>query len=210
MRSFPTSANPAGNEHRGAPGGRYETWSGTWPAGEDYHPACLDGTVAAFLAGFDERGGTDLDSVNALGVTDYAALSPAEVLGAAGVRPALRTAAGSASEQTASWTPPSATTRAAGRRSTWPPSSPPTATTSACPSRTVNTGSGRHGGPATPGSRWRRNPSWRSGGPARDGHHRWIGRRRARRHELIEAVTADWAGHSGYGATLRALLSMMP
>jgi uncharacterized protein (TIGR03083 family) len=49
-------------------------------AGEDYHRACLDGTVAAFLAGFAERGGTDLDSVNALGVADYAALAPAEVL----------------------------------------------------------------------------------------------------------------------------------
>jgi len=49
-------------------------------AGEDYHRACLDGTVAAFLAGFAARGGTDLDSVNALGVADYAALSPAEVL----------------------------------------------------------------------------------------------------------------------------------
>jgi uncharacterized protein (TIGR03083 family) len=49
-------------------------------AGEDYHGACLDGTVAAFLAGFAGRGGTDLDSVNALGVADYAALSPAEVL----------------------------------------------------------------------------------------------------------------------------------
>jgi len=49
-------------------------------AGEDYHRACLDGTVAAFLAGFAERGGTDLDWVNALGVADYADLSPAEVL----------------------------------------------------------------------------------------------------------------------------------
>ena len=49
-------------------------------ASEDYHRACLDGTVAAFLAGFAGRGGTDLDSVNALGIADYAALSPAEVL----------------------------------------------------------------------------------------------------------------------------------
>jgi uncharacterized protein (TIGR03083 family) len=49
-------------------------------ASEDYHRACLDGTVAAFLAGFAERGGTDLDSVNALGVADYAASSPAQVL----------------------------------------------------------------------------------------------------------------------------------
>jgi hypothetical protein len=49
-------------------------------AGEDYHRACLDGTVAAFLVGFAGRGGTDLDSVNALGVAGYAALSPAQVL----------------------------------------------------------------------------------------------------------------------------------
>jgi uncharacterized protein (TIGR03083 family) len=49
-------------------------------AGEDYHRACRDGTVAAFLAGLAERGGTDLDSVNALGVAGYAALPPAEVL----------------------------------------------------------------------------------------------------------------------------------
>jgi uncharacterized protein (TIGR03083 family) len=48
--------------------------------GEDYHRACLDGTVATFLARYAERGGTNLDSVNALGVADYAALSPAEVL----------------------------------------------------------------------------------------------------------------------------------
>lgn len=48
--------------------------------GEDYHRACLDGTVAAFLARFAERGGRDMDSANALGVADYAALSPAEVL----------------------------------------------------------------------------------------------------------------------------------
>jgi uncharacterized protein (TIGR03083 family) len=49
-------------------------------AGEDYHRACLDGTVAAFLAGFAGRGGVDLDSVNALGVADYAGLPRAEVL----------------------------------------------------------------------------------------------------------------------------------
>ncbi len=49
-------------------------------AGEDYHRACLDGTVTAFLASFAGRGATDLDSVNALGVAGYAALSPAQVL----------------------------------------------------------------------------------------------------------------------------------
>jgi uncharacterized protein (TIGR03083 family) len=47
---------------------------------EDYHRACLDGTVAAFLARFAGRGGTDLDSANALGVAGYAALSPDELL----------------------------------------------------------------------------------------------------------------------------------
>ncbi len=50
-------------------------------AGEDYHRACLDGTVPALLARFAERGGTDLDSANAIGVAGYAALSPGEVLG---------------------------------------------------------------------------------------------------------------------------------
>ena len=49
-------------------------------ASEDYHRACLDGTVAAFLASYAERDGTDLDSVNALGVADYADLPPAGVL----------------------------------------------------------------------------------------------------------------------------------
>jgi uncharacterized protein (TIGR03083 family) len=49
-------------------------------ASEDYHRACLDGTVAAYLAGFAARGGTDLDSVNALGVADFAGLAPAEAL----------------------------------------------------------------------------------------------------------------------------------
>ncbi len=49
-------------------------------AGEDYHRACLDGTVTAFLARSAERGGSDLDSANALGVADYAGLSPGEVL----------------------------------------------------------------------------------------------------------------------------------
>ena len=48
--------------------------------GEDYHRACLDGTVATFLARYAERGGKDMDSVNALGVADYAALSPPEAL----------------------------------------------------------------------------------------------------------------------------------
>lgn len=49
-------------------------------AGEDYHRACLDGTVSTLLTRFAERGCTDLDSANALGVADYAALSPGEAL----------------------------------------------------------------------------------------------------------------------------------
>jgi hypothetical protein len=38
------------------------------------------GRLDAFLSGLGESGGTDLDSVNALGVASYAALSPAQVL----------------------------------------------------------------------------------------------------------------------------------
>jgi uncharacterized protein (TIGR03083 family) len=49
-------------------------------AGEDYHRACLDGTVAQLMAGYASRGATDLDSANAVGVADYSALSPAEAL----------------------------------------------------------------------------------------------------------------------------------
>jgi Mycothiol maleylpyruvate isomerase N-terminal domain len=50
-------------------------------AGEDYHRACLDGTVPAFLAGFAERGGTDLDSVNALGVAGQPSVDGVGLLG---------------------------------------------------------------------------------------------------------------------------------
>jgi hypothetical protein len=82
MPSSRTSTNPAGAERPGAPGGRRGTCWGTSRAGEDYHLACLDGTVAAFLGSFAERGCTDLNSVSALGVADYAGLSPAKVLAA--------------------------------------------------------------------------------------------------------------------------------
>jgi uncharacterized protein (TIGR03083 family) len=41
-------------------------------SGEEYHKACLEGTVAALIIRFGERGATDLDSANALGVADYA------------------------------------------------------------------------------------------------------------------------------------------
>jgi hypothetical protein len=110
--------------------------------GEDYHRACLDGTVAAFFARFAGRGGTDLDSVNALGVAGYAALSRAR-RSPAGVLPARTTAAGSVSEEMAWWAPPSAITPAAGRHSTWPPSSPPTPTTSAWARQAESRGSGQ-------------------------------------------------------------------
>ncbi len=70
----------AGSGHGGALRQTVRDVLGHLAASEDYHRACLDGTVAAFLAGFAERGGTDLDSVNALGVADYADLSPAKVL----------------------------------------------------------------------------------------------------------------------------------
>jgi len=49
-------------------------------ASEEYHRACLDGTVSELLTRWAERGGTDLDSGNALGVADYASLSASEVL----------------------------------------------------------------------------------------------------------------------------------
>src|ERR1035441_894445 len=70
-RSFPASARLAGSGHRGALGGRHGTCSDISQRAR---------TITAFLAGFAERGGTDLDSVNALGVADYADLSPAKVL----------------------------------------------------------------------------------------------------------------------------------
>ncbi|HXW33979.1 MAG TPA: maleylpyruvate isomerase family mycothiol-dependent enzyme [Acidimicrobiales bacterium] len=44
-------------------------------AGEDYHRACLDGKVKELFAGFAERGATDLDSANALGVAEYSSMS---------------------------------------------------------------------------------------------------------------------------------------
>jgi uncharacterized protein (TIGR03083 family) len=49
-------------------------------AAEEYHQACLDGTVSELLAHIGERGATDLDSANALGVADYASLPPGDVL----------------------------------------------------------------------------------------------------------------------------------
>jgi len=49
-------------------------------ATEVYHKACLDGTVAALLTQFAERGATDLDSANALGVADLVDRPTGELL----------------------------------------------------------------------------------------------------------------------------------
>lgn len=49
---------------------------------EDYHRACLDGEVQAFVAGFGERGATDLESANALGIADRADLTTADLVAA--------------------------------------------------------------------------------------------------------------------------------
>jgi uncharacterized protein (TIGR03083 family) len=41
-------------------------------SGEDYFQACLGGTVQQLMASYGERGATDMDSANALGVAQYA------------------------------------------------------------------------------------------------------------------------------------------
>src|SRR4051794_26114680 len=48
-------------------------------ASEDYNQASLDGRVQDLLVQFGERGATDLDSANALGIADYADV-PADAL----------------------------------------------------------------------------------------------------------------------------------
>ena len=48
-------------------------------ASEDYNRASLDGRVQDLLVQFGERGATDLDSANALGIADYADV-PTDVL----------------------------------------------------------------------------------------------------------------------------------
>lgn len=72
------------NEGWGRPT-RCEGWTvrdllGHLVSGENYYGACLDGTVAQFMTAMGERGATDLDSANALGVADYADRGPAELL----------------------------------------------------------------------------------------------------------------------------------
>ncbi len=49
-------------------------------ASEEYNHACMDDEVAALLERYGARGVTDMNSFNALGVTDRADRSPAEVL----------------------------------------------------------------------------------------------------------------------------------
>jgi uncharacterized protein (TIGR03083 family) len=49
-------------------------------AAEEYHLACLDGTVGALLGRYAERGVADIDAFNALGVADRSQMSSEEVL----------------------------------------------------------------------------------------------------------------------------------
>lgn len=64
---------------------RCEGWTvrdvlGHLASAEEYHQACLDGTVAQFIQGFADRGAGDLDSANAMGVADYADRDAAELV----------------------------------------------------------------------------------------------------------------------------------
>lgn len=49
-------------------------------SGEEYHGACLDGKVAAFLQSWANRGATDLHTANAMGVADYADRAPGDAV----------------------------------------------------------------------------------------------------------------------------------
>jgi uncharacterized protein (TIGR03083 family) len=49
-------------------------------ATEDYHRACLDGTVATRVGELVEQGATDVASFNAIGIAELADRSPAELL----------------------------------------------------------------------------------------------------------------------------------
>jgi uncharacterized protein (TIGR03083 family) len=49
-------------------------------ATEEYHLACLDGTVGALLVRYAERGVADIDAFNALGVAERSQMSSEEVL----------------------------------------------------------------------------------------------------------------------------------
>src|SRR6266540_289790 len=49
-------------------------------ASEEWYRACLDGTVAAYLEEMAAQGGTDQDSINAIGVAKFVDRDPHEVL----------------------------------------------------------------------------------------------------------------------------------
>ena len=49
-------------------------------ASEDYHRACLDGRVAAFLGEVAARGATSVDDFNAIGIADLDGVSDADLL----------------------------------------------------------------------------------------------------------------------------------
>jgi len=49
-------------------------------AAEEYHVACLDGTVAELLRRYGQRGVTDVDGFNALGIADRADRAPEDLL----------------------------------------------------------------------------------------------------------------------------------
>lgn len=49
-------------------------------SGEEYHRACLDGTVSEFMAGWAERRATDLHTANQMAVDDRADRPPEDVL----------------------------------------------------------------------------------------------------------------------------------
>lgn len=47
---------------------------------EDYHHACLDGEVKAFLSSLETKGATDLTTANALGIDEQAGLTAQELI----------------------------------------------------------------------------------------------------------------------------------
>jgi uncharacterized protein (TIGR03083 family) len=49
-------------------------------AAEDYYRACLEGTVAEYMAAMTEQGASDLDAVNDIGVAQFLDRDPHEVL----------------------------------------------------------------------------------------------------------------------------------
>ena len=124
-------------------------------ATEVYHQACLDGTVAALVTQVGERGATDLDSANALGVADSRTGPPANCFCSGAARTPSR-AGGSESGATGPSTPPSASTRVAGRPSTWRPNSPRTPMTLACRLRSTRSPTEERGGHDSPGLPWAR------------------------------------------------------